>query len=120
MSWNRNMIGDVKHVIAMIDDEGKKIIGRGESGVSTAMVALESGVAKVIGKSFESDGKKIDAAGNALTALGVHVESMGHFNFDGSGSCTIKISSTIGVAAKSEVLPPTESPALEAPSMPAS
>jgi len=100
MSWGRNFIGDVKHVAKMGEAAIANALKSANNEVNVKVAALETELTKVLGEAFEASGKKVDALGNALTALGLHIESSGHFNADGSGSGTIKITSAVNVMAE--------------------
>jgi hypothetical protein len=111
MSWGRNLIGDVKHVVSAVEGAVKKELGFADNKVNIAVASFETGIAKALGEVFEAAGKKVDEAGNALTALGLHIESSGHFGPDGSGSGTIKITSAVIPAAPIEVAAAAPAPA---------
>ena len=83
MSWLRNLIGDAEHVAGAIEREAASLSGAANKKVA----ALEADLVKHL-----ANAKK--ALGKDFVKLGLHLESRGHFNDDGSGEATIKITST--------------------------
>jgi len=99
MSWFRNAIGDIKHVVAKAEAEAKIIEQSTNSKLNKTVASFESKVLTAISEAFEMDGQKLDAEGRKLLALGVSVESRGHFSPDGQGDMTITIKSVMTPAA---------------------
>jgi hypothetical protein len=109
MSWFRNLIGDVKHVAASVEKEAVTAVKNGDNAVNVKVAELEKDFVKKLGEGFEVAGKKVDELGNALNALGVHIESNGHFDAGGVGTATIKITSAITAAAPAVAPEPEQS-----------
>jgi hypothetical protein len=80
MSWYRNLIGKAENVAASIE----KDIAKEASALHRAVAAGEKAVVTEISKLFT----------DVKSELGIHVESQGHFNPDGTGQATVKIVST--------------------------
>ena len=113
MSWGRNFIAGVKAIVAMTEAEVKKLVDYGENAVNTEAAKLENGFCKALGEAFEAVGKKVSADGSAITELGVHIESAGHFNPDGSGKMTLTVTSAVNPVAPpapDPVAPPAPDP----------
>jgi uncharacterized protein (UPF0264 family) len=92
MRWYRNAIGDIKHVIAKAEADAKTVEQLADSKVQKVIARAECDVLKAIGESFEKDGQ-------ALRALGVSIESSGHFDPSGQGNMTITVKSVVTPAA---------------------
>jgi len=105
MSWGRNLFGDVKHIAAAAEAEAKKLAGYGDTFLNQMVATFESDLAKEVGRAFELGGQKLDDMGNALKALGLHIESSGHFSADGSGQMVLKVTSNVTPAALPEPIP---------------
>lgn len=84
MSWSRNLIGDAEHVGKVIEQAVEHEYG----AINKKVATLEAEAAKELAKGFK-------AAGNDLVKFGLHIESQGHFNDDGTGTATIKITSAV-------------------------
>jgi hypothetical protein len=110
MSWFRNFIGRAEHVAVAVEGDIAHIAEDDWQKINRKVAAFEADITRTVDHLFY----KVPRMGK----LGVHVESQGHFNEDGTGKTTIVITSTatpIPVTAVASDVPVEAPPATETP-----